>query len=174
MSKSPPPRRLSPDDILYRKVNPGQSNDSTKSVAAAAFQDNHSAQSFFLKGSKTPAEILDFFAGLKGVRTAVKMANPEAEDLFEKGYRIAEVRVADLRSQGFSFEVDGDGNEYNQAGHVSVPGLKNNPFLTSREARLLTEEETFPEREEGKTERQPPTPKRTPRSGQPRSGPRRS
>jgi hypothetical protein len=149
MSKTPPVRRLNNDDLLYRKLNPDDWDRETLEVADEAFVDGHAAQSFFLAREKTPQEVLASFARFKAVKKLCGKERPTAKDLYKSGYGIAVVRVSDLRARGFSIEQDSSGNEFNEAGHVDVPGLKEKPHLISDKARALVEEEIFPGSDEG-------------------------
>lgn len=143
MAKATPARILKPDDVLYRKIEPGFWDRATGEVADDAFVDQYENQSFFAGSKKTPREVLDSFAKMKGMRDRFGGEELTAEDLYDLGFGIAAVRVGDLKAQGLEFMVDGNGNQISKSGHVDVVALRERPHLAAIGARALTREELF-------------------------------
>lgn len=141
-----PGRKLNPDDIIYRKLEPGTWNASTGEVFEDAFIDNYKSQSFNLSVRCAPSELLDKFAKLKPKRILHNDPELTAEKLyFEHGYGVAAIRVGDLLARGFIIELDDAGNEFNiKNGHINIIGVRDKPDLACAVARVLSGGEIFP------------------------------
>jgi hypothetical protein len=143
MSRPTGVRRLQPDDILYRKLNPGTWSESTREVADVAFVDQYPNQSFFLARLKSSQQVLEFFAQMRGVRKCYGGGRLTAKDLYGKRWGIAKIRVSDLKGKGFSIVPESNGDEFRRDGHVGVEAVRLKPHLISGIATALTEEEIF-------------------------------
>src|SRR5262245_57206611 len=104
-------RILEPDDLLYRKVQPGQWD--TEGLHPAAFQDRHKDLSLFVARVRRPAEVLAMFARFPAVMRACATGRraPTPAEMYEAGYRIAVIPYRVLVAYGFQVEVDADGHQ---------------------------------------------------------------
>jgi hypothetical protein len=143
MSGGPASRRLLPDDLLYRKVQPGQWDG--EELHPTAFQDKHQDLSLFVARLESPAEVLSLFASYPAVMRAcgTRSRPPTPAEMYEAGYRIAAISFGTITGCGFRVEEDSEGHQYRADGHVNVLGGKNLAITWARQARLLSREETL-------------------------------
>lgn len=136
-------RLLQPDDLLYRKIQPGQWD--VDGVHPAAFQDRHADLSLFVARVCSPADLLAMFGRIPAVRRACGTGKriPTPAEMHSAGYRIAVIPLAVIVGHGFQVEVDREENQYREDGHVNVRDGKRLAITWSRNARLLGEEETL-------------------------------
>lgn len=133
------PNKVDTRDFLYRKVNPGQYDDT--GAALDAFEDSRGDLSFRLASLASPMDVLDFFASLRGVRTTFG-DNITGIGLYERGYRIAIMAAQVVIDNDFTFRPDSKGDEYNSSsGHVNVTNGNIAAFAWRDSSRILTEEE---------------------------------
>jgi hypothetical protein len=134
-------RRLSDEELLYRKVDVGQWDD--EGLLPDAFIDHYERQSFYVASYRTPEAVLEAFASMKGINRRFQADALDARKLFDLGFRIATVPVKDVRDLGCMVEADDLGNEFTQSGHVNLRGARDFAEELAIIARLLTREETF-------------------------------
>jgi hypothetical protein len=143
MNSGAEPRRLRSDDLLYRKVQPGQWDD--EGPHPAAFQDKHQDLSLFVARLKSPAQVLSSFAHYPAVMRAcgTRRRRPTPAEMYAAGYRIAAIPFHTIAEHGFQVEEDPEGHQYRAGGHVNVLHGKNLAITWARRARLLSREETL-------------------------------
>ena len=134
-------RRLQADDILYRKVNPGEYEG--EAIDPTAFIDKYARQSFYLARAASPAEALASFARYAGVKRQCGTGDraPTVDEMYAAGYRVAEVRYRAFIDLDCRVDPDEDGNEFAPNGHVNIIDAKSRATPLSRIARLLSHEE---------------------------------
>src|SRR5947209_5888374 len=104
-------RTLRPEDVLYRRVMPEHWDD--ERLLPAAFEDRYENLSFFTARVKSPAEVLDYFAGFAPVkrRCGTGKRKPTPAEMYDAGYRIAEISFASILANGFAARADENGNQ---------------------------------------------------------------
>jgi len=122
MPSNATPRRLRAEDILCRKVDPGQWDED--GVLPDAFRDRYDEQSFYLKSAKPPGALLRKFASYPSLRTRFGRPHLDENDLYRFGYRVAEVNYGELAALGCTVKQTGAGNDYGDDGHVNIAGAK--------------------------------------------------
>src|SRR5438445_6125307 len=82
-------RLLEPDDLLNRRVQPGQCD--TDGLHPTAFQHKYQDLSLFVARITQPAEVLARFARFPAVMRACGTRDraPTPDEMYEAGYRIA-------------------------------------------------------------------------------------
>lgn len=136
-------RLLEADDLLLRLVKPGQHEG--ERVGVAAFRDHYKKLSFRLKRAVSPARVLATFGSMSGIRdnySPTGRALTPAE-MYDAGFRIAELGVQVIRERGYGFWIYEGGHEVNEKGHVDVIDGQSDAPHWRRHARLLTREETL-------------------------------
>jgi hypothetical protein len=135
-------RLLHPDDLLHRKVQPGQWD--ADGPHPAAFQDKHQDLSLFLARVRSPAQVLSLFARYPAVKRTCGTGNrePTPAEMYDAGYRIAVIPYSVIAAHGFQVETDHEGHQYRTDGHVNVIAGKSLAITWTQSAMLLDREET--------------------------------
>ncbi len=136
-----PPRRLSDEDLLYRKVDTGQWDE--EGLLPDAFIDHYERQSFYASSRRAPEAVLNAFARMNGIRRRFEEPSLDASKLFDLGFRIAAVTVRDVRDLGCEIETDEAGNEFTASGHVNIRGARDYAEELAMISTLLSREETM-------------------------------
>lgn len=137
------PRLLEPDDPLYRKVQPEQWDE--EGVHPTAFRDKHSGLSLFVARIKSPASVLAMFARYPAVMRACGTGRrvPTPAEMYAAGYRIAVLPSRVIAASNFRIEVDENGHQFREDGHVNVIDGQKLAISRARNARLLRRDETL-------------------------------
>lgn len=114
------PRTVNDDDWLYRKVEPDHWGPN--GIHPEAFESGAPNTSFFIASHWSPAPVLERFSHYNRVRRQCNTGaeNPTAEQMYHAGFRIAKIRVADVKAAGLRFKPTPDGDQYNDDGHVEI------------------------------------------------------
>ncbi len=136
-------RALQPEDILYRRAMPDHCDD--WGLLPAAFEDRYEDLSFYLARVKSAAEVLEYFAGFAAVKRqcGTGKRKPTPAEMYDAGYRIAEIRFASILAHGFAVKRDEEGNEFDRKGHVDVIQGQELAATWASQARILSREETL-------------------------------
>lgn len=135
--------RLQADDVLYRVVFDGQYEGEV--IDPAAFDDKYDKQSFYLQRIARPSQVLAGLARLPRVKRhcGTGEREPTSEEMYMAGYRVAEIRYQVFIDLNIPVHPHTDGNDFRPDGHVNLVNAKRQATLLSRNARLLTREETL-------------------------------
>jgi hypothetical protein len=136
-------RILRPEDLLYRRVMPEHWDE--EGLLPAAFEDRHEDLSFFAARVKSAAEVLEYFAGFAPVkrRCGTGKRKPTPAEMYDAGYRIAEISFASILANTFAARADENGNQLDRNGHVDVIRGQELAATWASEARILSRDETL-------------------------------
>jgi hypothetical protein len=117
----------------------------SEGLLPAAFEDRDEDLSFFTARVKSPAEVLEFFAGFAAVkqRCGTGKRKPTPAEMYDAGYPIAAIRSATIPANGFAAKVDEQGNQFDRRGHVDIIRGQELAATWASEARMLSREETL-------------------------------
>jgi len=158
MAKSP--RRLRPDDVLYRAMRPGEYDAQGPLPLAFEYTGTDRSTglpsatlSFSAHREATPADALAAISrqGVARRLCGTGKRPPSPEAMYRHGFRVAALParwVLDARrlpSAGVRIAADALGNEVEPNGHVQLHGGAGLAEVWARLSRTLSREETFPE-----------------------------
>ena len=146
------PRKLQPDDILYRALAPIDGCDEN-GPTAGGFEDTGGSL-------KQPSDTLSFqaegVAALSAIsgRASVRRAcgsgknQPTPQQMYEHGYRVAAIRAevalqACAANPKLSIVQSEDGSQIEPNGHIQIKNGHNLADIWARNAAILSKEETF-------------------------------
>jgi hypothetical protein len=136
-------RIAQPNDLLYRKVQPGQWDE--EGVLPAAFEDRHEDLSLFVARVKSPADVLRHFARFPAVRRECRTGRhpPTPAQMYEAGYRIASIRLSVFLADQFQVRLREDGSHFDAEGHLEIIQGQRRAATWASRAHLLSREETL-------------------------------
>jgi hypothetical protein len=146
-------RFLDPQDILYRVIDPPPFWDAS-GIKPDAFEDPHVSNpetlSFFVKEYVGPRDALTAISKRRQVRRncGTDPRYPTPEEMFAAGYRVAELSAAIIldavASPDNRLAIEPvDGGQVSRSGHLGVYNGHEYSVTLSRQARMLTAEETL-------------------------------
>jgi hypothetical protein len=143
MSASQFKRTLQPEDVLYRRVMPEHRDE--EGLLPAAFEDRCENLSFFTARVKSAAEALAYFAGFTPVkrRCGTGKRKPTPAEMYDAGYRIAEMRFASVLDNGFDAKTDEEGHQFDPNGHVNIVRGQELAATWASVARILSRDGTL-------------------------------
>ena len=134
-------RQLDPDDVLYRKVDPGQCDPRRGIVFRDAFIDHYDAQSFNVAKKMTPNQLLEKFGNMPGVKNAYKHKYHgralTPQEMRREGFAVAAVKVSEIHALELAIKPDKDGSDFTQSGHVNIVGARDLAHEIAKKAKLV-------------------------------------
>jgi hypothetical protein len=140
------PRSIVPDDWLYRIVREFDNHvdSSTGIVHPAAFEDRYEKLSLYVARASSPIAIYTKFAGFKKPKQLCGTTeNPSPKQMHDVGYRITRIKADIILSNGFCFEVDQEGNEFDINGHSNVLQGQDGSIIWAKNASTLSIDESL-------------------------------
>lgn len=151
-----PPRRLQPDEILYRAITPEDYVD--EDVLRSGFEDTGKLRdgtisttlSFSAKSEATAVRVFELMSLRKAVRVKCGTGNirPTPEQMYEAGYRVVAI-MADVVLTACAVEntpvriVEKDSSQIEEGGHVQIEQGDKLADTWASQCKILSERNTF-------------------------------
>jgi hypothetical protein len=117
------PASLPGTERLYRLLGPELWLPESMEILPSAFLDEgkgYARLSLYIHSRCSPRQVLEIFARFKGIQA--KYPGADAERLWNEGYGVGFITVAQLAALGLNFERNRPGRiEMKANGHVNIP-----------------------------------------------------